>query len=127
MSPPPAAASTVDAAYLPAAAQPRPAPAAPRPWWREPYVWLVLAGPIAVILACIATAVVVLRAPDPLVDVDYYRKGLEINKRLAQQTGQATYLPAHQARNHAATGGVPPAPLHARESGDAAPRRPDQP
>jgi hypothetical protein len=39
---------------------------------------------------------------DPVVDEDYYRKGIEINKTLADNP--ASLAPATQARNHAATG-----------------------
>ena len=45
--------------------------------------------------------------PDPVMDQDYYRKGIEINKELATQP--ASLAPAMQARNHAATGIVPAA------------------
>jgi hypothetical protein len=43
---------------------------------------------------------------DPVVSEDYYRKGIEINKTLGNETNLA---PALQARNHAATG-VPQSP-----------------
>ena len=46
-------------------------------------------------------------AMDPLVDENYYQAGLEINKTLAMQP--ESLAPALQARNHAATGLVPPA------------------
>lgn len=78
-----------------------------RRWWREPMMWLVVGGPLLVVVAGIATMVLAVRAPDPLVASDYYRRGLEINKTLAEQQ-EATPLPeglrpALQARNHAAT------------------------
>lgn len=66
-----------------------------RSWWREPMMWLVVGGPLSVVVASVVTLVLVLRHPDPLVAEDYYRRGLEINKTLAHQ-------PALQARNHAA-------------------------
>lgn len=56
-----------------------------RPWWREPMMWLVLGGPAAVVVAGIATAVIALRNPDPVIKAD------------------AARTPAVQARNHAAT------------------------
>ena len=73
------------------------------PWWRNGYVWLLLAGPAMVIVAGAVTVWVTLRNPDPLVADDYYRRGIEINKTLIQDR---TMSPALQARNHAAT---PPA------------------
>lgn len=75
-----------------------------RPWWREPYVWLVWSGPLAVVLACIVTGIVILRHPESIVDPDYYQHGLEINKTLREEASAAklSKLPAMQARNHAA-------------------------
>lgn len=72
------------------------------PWWTHGHVWLVIAGPVIVILAGIATLILAVRTPDPLVAQDYYRRGIEINKTLAAQDGKAM-LPALQGRNHAAT------------------------
>lgn len=71
-----------------------------QPWWRYGHVWLVIAGPLVVVCAGIATVVIALRSPDPVLAQDYYKRGLEINKTLEKQQGLA---PAQQARNHAAT------------------------
>jgi hypothetical protein len=70
-------------------------------WWRYGYVWLLIAGPATVILACIVTVYLALSTPDPAIE-DYYRKGMEINKTLAARAN--ALAPAMQARNHAATG-----------------------
>jgi uncharacterized protein len=75
------------------------------PWWCHGYVWLVIAGPVAVILAGIATAVIAVQQPDPVIQPDYYRRGIEINKSLAAQ--ERAQLPALQGRNHAATPSQP--------------------
>ena len=75
------------------------------PWWRYPHVWLVIAGPATVVLAGVLTAIIAVRSPDPVVEVDYYRRGIEINKTLAAD-GKA-HLPALQGRNHAATPKAP--------------------
>lgn len=80
------------------------------PWWRYPLVWMVIAGPAAVVVAGFATLWLALRTPDPVVAGDYYRRGMEINQTLARDKSLA---PAQQGRNHAATpaspGGLPPA------------------
>lgn len=73
-----------------------------QPWWRFPLVWMVIAGPALVVVAGMATVWIAVRTPDPVVVVDYYRRGLEINKTLAAQSPKAL-LPALQGRNHAAT------------------------
>ena len=68
---------------------------APRPWWKYGYVWLVIAGPVAVILATIPTVWLTLAYPETLVIQDYNQK---------QVTSQGAALaPALQGRNHAAT------------------------
>jgi uncharacterized protein len=69
-------------------------------WWKHGLVWMVIAGPAAVVLAGIATVVIAVRTPDPVVAPDYYRRGIEINRTLA---GERAHLPAQQGRNHAAT------------------------
>lgn len=71
------------------------------PWWRHGYVWLLIAGPAAIVLAGIATIVIAVRSPDPVVAEDYYRRGVEINKTLAAQ--DKALLPAQQGRNHVST------------------------
>ncbi|MDP3701875.1 MAG: FixH family protein [Hylemonella sp.] len=77
------------------------------PWWKFGYVWLVLAGPIIVVIAGFITLYLAVSRPDPVISTDYYRKGIEINKTLAADP--ASLAPAVQGRNHAATGAPPPA------------------
>lgn len=74
------------------------------PWWKHGHVWLVIAGPALVVVASIATAVIAIRTDDPVVEADYYRRGIEINKTLARDRAQ---LPALQGRNHAVTPAKP--------------------
>ncbi|MFT4265697.1 MAG: FixH family protein [Xenophilus sp.] len=77
------------------------------PWWRHPIMWMVVGGPAIVVVAGLATAWIAVRSADPVVDVDYYRHGIEINRTL----GAKAMLPAQVGRNHAMTpaGDVPPA------------------
>ena len=82
-----------------------PARDTPAPWWRFWHVWLVIAGPVAVVLAGLATMWIALSSPDPVVSQDYYRRGVEINQTLARQKA---LMPALQGRNHAATAAEPP-------------------
>lgn len=72
-----------------------------RPWWRHGYVWLIISGPAAVVVASLLTGYIALTRQDPVVSDDYYRQGIEINKTLAH--GGKAALPAMQGRNHAAT------------------------
>ncbi len=75
------------------------APAA-RPWYRHGYVWLLISGPAAVVVAGVITTVIAASGADPLVTRDYYRRGVEINQQLMRERA---LMPASQARNHAAT------------------------
>jgi hypothetical protein len=53
-----------------------------KPWYREPWPWLLMAGPAAVIVAGLFTAVLAYRTEDGLVADDYYKQGLAINRVL---------------------------------------------
>lgn len=77
------------------------------PWWKFGHVWLVIAGPAVVVVAGFVTLYLALRYPDPVIPKDDYRKGLEINRTLANPS--ASLAPAVQGRNHAQTG-VPVVP-----------------
>ena len=74
-------------------------PLADDPWWRHPLLWMVIAGPALVVVASFVTFWVAWERPDPLVSEDYYRRGVEINKTLADKK----LMPAVNGRNHAAT------------------------
>jgi hypothetical protein len=80
------------------------------PWWKFGHVWLVVAGPAVVVLASFVTIYLAVAYPDPVVSDDYYRQGVEINKTLDSKAAAATYAPAAQGRNHAATGVLPKSP-----------------
>jgi hypothetical protein len=72
-----------------------------KPWWNFGYVWLIIAGPLLVVIASFITLYLAITRPDAVID-DYYRKGMEINKTLNAQ--RDSMAPALQARNNAATG-----------------------
>ncbi len=81
-------------------------PDAPAPWWKFGHVWLVVSGPLVVVVASFITLYLAVTRPDPVVSEDYYQQGININQ--TRQVGQdASLAPAMQARNHAATGVVP--------------------
>lgn len=56
-----------------------------KPWYREPWPWLLISGPAAVLVAGAATMWIAFASADGLVAEDYYRQGLAINKRLARE------------------------------------------
>ena len=60
----------------------------PRPWYREPWPWVLIAIPLATVIASGITLWLVLTHPDPLVvqDQDYQRIHGELH---AQRTAPA--------------------------------------
>lgn len=55
-----------------------------KPWYREPWPWLLMAGPLAVIVAGIVTVWLAVRSNDGLVTEDYYKQGLAAGETLAR-------------------------------------------
>lgn len=56
----------------------------PKRWYREPWPWLLMAGPFIVIVAGFVTAWLAATTSDPLVTDDYYKKGLAVDKTIAR-------------------------------------------
>ena len=52
------------------------------PWYREPWPWLLMAGPAIVVVAGLVTAALAVTSFDGLVADDYYRQGLAVNRSL---------------------------------------------
>ena len=71
-------------------------------WWQYGHVWLIIAGPAAVIVAGFVTLGIAIGTPDPVIADDYYKRGLEINQTLAAQK-DLQLAPALQSRNHVVT------------------------
>lgn len=94
---------SLTASPVPAPATPPAAAATPaaRPWWAHGHVWMLIAGPAAVVVAGFATLWIAVRNPDPVVAEDYYRRGIEINQTLAHP--EKSLAPAQAARNHVVT------------------------
>jgi uncharacterized protein len=70
----------------------------PEPWWRHGLVWLVLSGPIVVVLASSVTFWLAAHGADVLADDARPRGPVQ-----RQAVHERALLPAQQARNHAAT------------------------
>ena len=77
-----------------------PAPHNPLPtgktpsWWTYGHVWLVLAGPLLVVVASFITMYIAYTRVDPVVDENYYQKGLALS-------------PAVQSRDHSEAARAP--------------------
>lgn len=75
------------------------------PWWRVPMVWVVISGPLAVVVASLLTAVIAWRHIDPVIlDAGtgqvIGRAGDEVAVPVDPKDALA---PAQRARNHSAT------------------------
>jgi len=73
-----------------------------KPWWQYGHVWLIIAGPAAVIVAGFITLGIAIGTPDPVIADDYYKRGLDINKTLVAEKN-LQLAPAMQSRNHMGT------------------------
>ncbi len=61
------------------------------PWYKQRWPWLLMAGPIAVIVAGAVTVWLAVISNDGLVTDDYYKQGLAVNQTL-QRDHQASSL-----------------------------------
>lgn len=61
------------------------------PWYREPFVWLLIAFPLTAVIAGFITLGLAISSDDGLVEDDYYRRGKEINRVLARDQAAATH------------------------------------
>jgi uncharacterized protein len=74
-----------------------PSPEPARPWWRYPMVWLVVSGPLAVVVASLVTAVVAWTHIDPVIS------GSAADDVQVPANPKDRMAPALKARNHAAS------------------------
>jgi hypothetical protein len=55
-----------------------------RPWYREPWVWLMIALPASAVIGGMITIYLAIVSSDGLVEDDYYKRGKTINLELAR-------------------------------------------
>jgi hypothetical protein len=55
-----------------------------KPWYREPWPWLLMAGPFVVVVAGLVTAWLAVVSSDGLVTEDYYKQGQAAGETLAR-------------------------------------------
>ena len=83
---------------------PSPSSYSNRPWWAFGHVWLLIAGPAVVVVAGFFTYYLAASHPDPVLPT-------QVQNPVTGQTSDLGQAPAVQARNHAATGTLPAAPV----------------
>lgn len=71
-------------------------------WWKNGYVWMVLGGPLLVVVASVVTFFIAVRNPDPALDTGY--KAAKSSRSAGDVTAEDAMAPALLGRNHAATG-----------------------
>ncbi len=76
-------------------------PTVNRPWWAFGHVWLVIAGPLVVVVASFITFYLAANGQDPVLT----KSSAEVD--LNAPENRTTLAPAMQARNHATTGSLP--------------------
>lgn len=74
-------------------------------WWREPMMWLVVGGPLVVVVASFITLTLAVRYPDQVLTGAQAAAASEQAADLRTGPEGNANIPALQARNHAATGG----------------------
>lgn len=71
-----------------------------RPWWAYGHVWLIISGPLLVVIAGFVTFYLAAHGQDPVLSTQ------DMSASTDKQAG-ISQAPAVQARNHAATGQMP--------------------
>lgn len=66
------------------------------PWYREPWPWILMSGPLIVVVAGLFTAWIAYTRGDPVLTEDYYLKGLAASQTLASNA-RAQTLGLHAA------------------------------
>lgn len=66
-------------------------PKKPDSWLKEPWMLLVVGGPLLVVIAAICTGVIAFNSADKVVSKDYYRAGLQIDLDLQRDAKAKMY------------------------------------
>ena len=97
----------MSAMTAPPPVQPPPA----RPWYRQPYVWMVIGGPLIVVVASLITVTIAVRNADTVLPREAVPAStVVVPDRLTpeeQLQAEKALLPANQGRNHAASSALP--------------------
>ena len=60
-------------------------------WYKEPWMLLVIGGPVIVVIAAIITGVIAWHGADKIVAKDYYKQGVNINKNIYRDAKASEY------------------------------------
>ncbi len=73
-----------------------------RAWYREPMMWMVLGGPLLVVIASLITYVLIVRGSDPVLERDPISEAQRVGKELTPEQRESLE-PAMKVRNHVAS------------------------
>ena len=71
-------------------------------WYREPMMWLVVGGPLVVVVASIITYALAAHQADPVLERDPIAEAQRVGKTLTPEQRESLE-PALKARNHVAS------------------------
>jgi len=80
-----------------------------QPWWKNGFVWLIIAGPAIVVVAGFVTLYLAISRPNEVVNEATFRPSQQTDQSIEARRKESSFAPALLGRNHAATGVVPPA------------------
>ena len=63
--------------------------AAVQSWYREPWTWLLVGLPAVAVVASLSSAFLAIQGADPVIDDNYYQRGLDINATLRRVSNAA--------------------------------------
>ena len=72
-------------------------------WYKEPWMLLVIGGPLIVVIAGLTTFYIAWHGADNVVSKDYYKQGININQALQQDAKAAKYQMQGNAKLDPAT------------------------
>jgi len=58
-------------------------------WYREPIMWLVIAFPLTAVIVGFVSLALAIRSDDGMVEDDYYKQGMTINRMLDRDKAAA--------------------------------------
>ncbi|GAA4338710.1 FixH family protein [Pigmentiphaga soli] len=61
---------------------------ATNPWWREPWPWLLMAGPAVAMAGCVVTIYLAVTHDDPPIVHEVSRRGLVVDKVAAPRPAE---------------------------------------
>lgn len=79
----------------------------PKPWWKFGFVWLIIAGPVIVVVAGFVTLYLAISSPNEIVSDRRFETSNQARGIAENDKNASSMAPAVLGRNHAATGVVP--------------------